>query len=159
VTIVADSGPLISFAVIGRLDILESIYNDIVIPPAVWQELEKHIVDLAIPEVSRYKNNIVPVSPAIVPIEDLGPGETEAILLFEQLHAHRLLIEDSEARLAAETRGIPCIGSIGVLINAKKKAIVPALRPLFIELLAKGRYFAPSLLNGVLSALGEASLD
>jgi predicted nucleic acid-binding protein len=88
----------------------------------------------------------------------LGPGETEAILLYEQIHADKLLIEDNDARLYAETRGIRCTGALGILVEAKKKNFIPALRPLFVELLSKRRFFTRQLLNTILALSNETPL-
>jgi predicted nucleic acid-binding protein len=125
----------------------------VVIPEAVWRELEHTIQDLSIPQamrpfgpLSEKKDILGAAAPGIMRFRDnimtvthyeeinaaLGPGETEAILLYEEIHADKLLIEDNDARLYAETRGIRCTGALGILIEAKKKNFIPARRPLFI---------------------------
>lgn len=38
-TIVGDSGPLIALAIIGQLDLLPKLYQRIVAPPMVWEEV------------------------------------------------------------------------------------------------------------------------
>jgi predicted nucleic acid-binding protein len=58
----------------------------------------------------------------------------------------------------AESRGIRCTGTLAVLIDAKDEQLIPALRPLFSELLAKNRYFSVSLLNQILTAHNETLL-
>jgi predicted nucleic acid-binding protein len=156
--IVADTGPLISLAVIDKMDLLETLFYEVVIPEAVWQELEHTIQDLSIPQAMRFRNNIIQVTHYEEINAALGPGETEAILLYEQIHADKLLIEDSDARLYAETRGIRCTGTLGILIEAKMKTIIPVLRPLFGELLSKRRFFTKQLLNTILSLSNEMPL-
>jgi predicted nucleic acid-binding protein len=156
--IVADTGPLISLAAIRQLDLLDTLFYQVAIPEAVWNELESRIDELSIPEVRRFQNNIMQVSHYQEINVNLGFGEKEAILLFEEIHADRLLIEDSDARLFAEARGIHCTGTLGILIEAKKKGFLSVLRPLCLELLAKDRYFSVSLLNQILVAYNEAVL-
>jgi predicted nucleic acid-binding protein len=156
--IVADTGPLISLAVIRQLDLLDTLFYQVAIPEAVWNELESRIDELSIPEVRRFQNNVMRISHYQNINVNLGSGEKEAILLFEEIHADRLLIEDSDARLFAEARGIRCTGTLGILIEAKKKGIISVLRPLFSALLAGGRYFAVSLLNQILTANNEMDL-
>jgi predicted nucleic acid-binding protein len=89
---------------------------------------------------------------------ELDLGEKEAIELFQEINADILLVEDKDARLFAESSGITCIGTPGVLVLAKRKSLIPALRPLFSELLVRERYFSVSLLNNVLSDNAEPLL-
>jgi predicted nucleic acid-binding protein len=89
---------------------------------------------------------------------DIYLGEKEAIELFKELNADALLVEDKDARQFAELNGITCVGTPGVLVFAKRKGLISALRPLFSELLAKNRYFSVSLLNQILIANNEALL-
>jgi predicted nucleic acid-binding protein len=154
--IVADTGPLISMAAIDQLDLLDALFYRVVIPQAVWQELEDNIEKASIPQVRRFQNNIMSVNH----YEEigLGSGETEAILLYEEIHADRLLIEDRNARLFAEARGIRCTGTLGILIEAKNENLISGLRPLFYQLRAKKRYFALPLMNQILFDHGEKPL-
>jgi predicted nucleic acid-binding protein len=158
VLIVADTGPLISLAVIGQLDLLDALFYEVAIPEAVWYELETLIEEQGIPEVSRLRDKVMPVSHYQEINPDLGPGEKEAIILYDEIHADRLLIEDNGARLFAEARGIHCIGTLGMLIEAKDEGFIPALRPFFTNLITKKRYFALSLLNSILVSNSEPPL-
>jgi predicted nucleic acid-binding protein len=50
--VIADSGPIISLAVINKLDLLPGIYGEVCISEAVWQEISRYIT----PSISpRYK--------------------------------------------------------------------------------------------------------
>jgi predicted nucleic acid-binding protein len=158
VIVVADTGPLISLAVINKLDLLDILFPRIAIPQAVWQELEKNIKELSIPQVRRLQNRVVAVKHYQDITPDLDTGEKEAIILYDEIQADLLLIEDKAARLFAEGRGIICTGTLGILVGAKAEQLIPALRPLFAELLVKGRYFAIPLLNSLLTANYEQPL-
>ena len=37
--VVADSGPLIAFSLLGRLDLLRDVYTSVLVPEAVWREV------------------------------------------------------------------------------------------------------------------------
>jgi predicted nucleic acid-binding protein len=156
--IVADTGPLISLAIIGQLDLLDALFFQVAIPEAVWHELETLIEDQGIPEVSRLREKVIPVSHYQEINPDLGSGEKEAIILYEEIHADRLLIEDNGARLFAEARGIHCIGTLGILIEAKNEGFIPALRLFFAKLIAGKRYFTIPLLNRILVLNSEQPL-
>jgi predicted nucleic acid-binding protein len=81
--IVADTGPLISLAIIDRIDLLDVLFYRMVIPQAVWQELEDNIKKATIPQVRRFQNNVMPVTHYEEISTLLGSGETEAILLYQ----------------------------------------------------------------------------
>ena len=38
--VIADSGPIFSLALIGKLDILDSLFDEVKIPQAVWEEIK-----------------------------------------------------------------------------------------------------------------------
>jgi predicted nucleic acid-binding protein len=156
--VVADTGPLISLAVIDKLDLLDTLFGQVVIPEAVWHELEKHIAGLSLPKLKDFQNRVVPISQPISVLVNFGLGEQEAIQLFNEIHGDLLLVEDQGARELAEARGIPCTGSLGVLLEAKRNGLIGALRPFFMEMLARRRFFTIQLLNTTLTASGEAPL-
>jgi predicted nucleic acid-binding protein len=116
--VVSDTGPLISLAVIDKLSLLKTIYGSIIIPAGVWQELQKYIEVLSLPSLYQFQDEVIPLT-ADPPDYGLDDGETEAIELFEEKHADRLLVDDKAARRVAESRHIPCIGALGVLSRAK----------------------------------------
>jgi predicted nucleic acid-binding protein len=150
VLVVADTGPLISLALIGQLNLLDALYFDIAIPEAVWHELNSHIDMIAFSDAMRFRNNVIPIRQYETINAKLGIGEKEAFLLYDQIHADRLLIEDNDARIFAESRGIRCTGTLAVLIDAKDEHLIPELRSFFAELLVKGRYFSKDFLNQIL---------
>jgi predicted nucleic acid-binding protein len=111
-----------------------------------------------IPEIKRFKNNVIAVKHYLDINPDLDIGEKEAIILYDEIQAKQLLIEDKDARRFAESRGISCTGTLGILLDAKNENLIPALRPLFSALVAKGRYFSLPLLNSILTLNSEKPL-
>jgi predicted nucleic acid-binding protein len=67
-------------------------------------------------------------------------GESEAIILYREQNDDYLLIDDKKARKIAESLGVNCIGTLGLLHHAKKRNIIRELRPIFIELIENKRY-------------------
>lgn len=86
-------------------------------------------------------------------------GESESVILYQELNANYLLIDDQKARLMAESLGINCIGSVGLLILAKQKGLIQNLRSIFKVWQKNERYFSKKLLNEILSKTGEAPID
>jgi predicted nucleic acid-binding protein len=158
VIVVADTGPLISLAVIDRLDLPERIFGHVVIPEAVWDELKRQIAVFNIPQAARFQKNVVPLKQRGKPIHSIDIGEAEAIFLYEEIHAGLLLIDDKKARAVAESQNICCVGALALLVEAKAQKFLPELRPLFLQLLAKKRYYTKTLLNTILGANNETPL-
>ncbi len=86
-------------------------------------------------------------------------GESESVILYEELNADYLLIDDNKARIIAESLNINCIGTLGLLLKAKQKGLINELKPLFNDLLLAGRYFSLKLLNDILQNFGEDELN
>lgn len=85
-------------------------------------------------------------------------GESESLILYKELQADFLLIDDKKARKIAETLNVNCIGIIGLLSTARDKGIVAQLKPLFETFLKNKRYYSIEILNAVLATHGEEKL-
>lgn len=85
-------------------------------------------------------------------------GESESVILYEELNADFLLFDDQKARTIAESLNVSCIGSIGLLIKAKEKGFVCELKPVFENWVENGRYFSKKLLNEILRDIGEEGM-
>ncbi len=146
-----DSGPIFSLAAINQLHLLNHFFDEIKIPKAVWEEvilnnqasdLEKIKVFFAIKVHQIEKPNRLLLT--------MDYGESEAVTLYQEMKANYLLIDDKKARKMAEGFGVNCIGTLGLLISAKSKGLIFELRPLFMMLLQRKRYFSIQLLNQIL---------
>ena len=85
----------------------------------------------------------------------LGPGETEAISLALELRAERVILDDLPARVLAQRLGIPLIGTLGILLAAKRRGLVTAIREPIDTLRAGGFRLATDLYEQVLTKAGE----
>lgn len=117
---------------------LPALAGKIIIPPAVQDELaagKAHGVDL--PDVSALDWLTVrgPASASALPlINDLGPGETEVLMLGLELEDSIVILDDGLARRVAEMRGIRLTGTLGILLDAKKAKLIGAVAPLLDQL-------------------------
>ncbi len=85
----------------------------------------------------------------------LGAGEREAIALALELKATLLVIDDLAARRLAQLLALPVVGSAGLLLRAKEKGLIPAIRPLLEAMQNADFRIAEVVLAGILSAAGE----
>ncbi|MDR2428312.1 MAG: DUF3368 domain-containing protein [Candidatus Margulisbacteria bacterium] len=156
--VVADTSPLISLAVIDKLDILDKFFPKLYLPAAVWQEISAYAERLNIPQIKRYKTRVRNIKNAEASISFMDRGEAEAIVLCREMKADYLLLDDKKARLIAETLGFSCVGTLAVLLKAKKEKLISNLRPLFRKLLKNKRYYSVELLNALLMEHGEKNI-
>jgi predicted nucleic acid-binding protein len=103
--VIADTTPLNYLVLIDRVEVLPQLYDRVLIPVAVWEELQRPET----PEAVRAWIARPPAWLEIRPVEknpdsavqNLGAGECEAIALAEELHADRLIMDDRAARRVA----------------------------------------------------------
>lgn len=157
--VIADTGALISLGHIGKLHLIGDLFGDFLIPEAVWEELLSYnnpsfpASNFTLLEEKRQKINSPNYLKNIIDF-----GESEAIILYKELHADYLLIDDKKARSIAESLDVNCIGSAGILIKAKDKGLIEAIKPFFEKWIALERYFSIDFLNQLLVQQNEEKI-
>lgn len=143
-TIVGDSSPLIALSIIQQLELLPKLYQRVVIPHKVWEEIT--INGAGLPgalAISRLDWLIIekPAQELLSPLSILlDPGEAEAIALAMSLPESTVLLDDAQARRVAERFGVNRIGTLGILRRAKKAGLVNAIKPYILLLQKSGIY-------------------
>ena len=84
----------------------------------------------------------------------LDGGEAAAIPLAERLHA-ALLVDDAEARAIASARGLVVVGTLGVLLAAKRGGLLQEIAPVLDRMTRLGMFVSAPLREHVLAAAGE----
>lgn len=157
--VIADTGPIISLSIIKKLELLDALFDEVLIPNAVWNELNEN---KKIPEFHIIEKYFKTKVRKIKSINNLtfimDYGESESVILYKELNAQFLLIDDKKARKIAENFKVKCIGTIGILIAAKKSDQIKKLKPYFVKLLKNKRYYSKSLLNRILANNNEGFL-
>jgi predicted nucleic acid-binding protein len=157
--VIADSGPIISLALIDKLWILDELFDVVKIPNAVWEEITLDKSQLFYPIIESYFEKKVDQISGLNKLSFIMDyGESEAVMLYQQTNANFLLIDDKKARKIAENIGINCIGTIGILAISKDKNLIGELKPVFQKLIYHNRYYSLPLLNKVLHSKGEGDL-
>jgi uncharacterized protein len=148
VPVISDSSPLILYASIERLDLLRALFGEVMIPPAVWEEVVTEGSGRAgAPAVAEAPWIIVrPVvtSETVKRLSlELDRGEAETIALAEQFDNYlTILLDDRKARRLARERSLQVLGSAGVLVLAKDRGLIPLVGPVLDELRSAGLYLS-----------------
>jgi predicted nucleic acid-binding protein len=151
VTVVSNSSPLIALSQIGRLDLLGALFQQVVIPPYVAKEIEPTIPGL--PGFLGVNQVRAARVPRIVR-GSLGKGEQEAMDLALEIRASQIL-HDRPARRLAASLGLSVIGTLGVLLAAKRNGLVIELRKELDRLVQVHFFMDEGLYQLVLTEAGE----
>ena len=157
--VICNTSPLQYLHQIGQLNILPALAGSIIVPPAVLIELDAGIaigLDLPQPENLKWVKIQAPISATAVPlITDLGPGESQVLMLALEIPGSVALLDDSLARRVANAKGIPR-GTIGLLLDAKYAGHLTAVKPSLDRLQELGFRLAQQTRDDVLKLAGES---
>jgi predicted nucleic acid-binding protein len=156
--IVSDSSPLISLAILRRLHVLEQIFDEIWIPKAVYDEIAEknkpHSEELRLFSENRIKE-VQDVLAVRLLLNELDIGEAEAVVLALENNVADILIDEYRGRRIAEAQGLSAIGTVGVLLQAKKKGLLKAVQPELDELMRNHRRISEKLYKKAIELAGE----
>ncbi len=160
--IVSDTTPIISLIKIGILELLKSMYGEIILPEAVYNELISNPLMSREAEIIK-KSTFLKVTKvenefAVKLLQkqlNLGTGESEAIVLADTMKAGLLLIDEKKARGIAESMGINITGTLGILLDAKRQNRIKKLKPLLDGLIGNNIRISKKLYNDVLELANE----
>lgn len=162
--IISDTSIITNLAAIQHLHLLPQLYNQVIIPGAVYREL----IDINPPvpgsievqaatwiEIRKVVNRN-----AVERLQQevrLDLGESEAIALALELSADLLLIDERRGRAEANRLGLRITGILGILVEAKHQNLILAVKPLMDALIATSEFrISSALYNQILNMVDEA---
>jgi len=145
--IICNATPLITFARIGRLDLLQEVVSSIVIPTAVEREISDYAhIKSGVIELSQHPWITVEAVANIKQVQLLLPtldqGEAEVIALAIERNAHLVLIDELAGRQVAQSLGLIITGSVGILIRAKQVGKIKWIKPFLNDMTQQGIHFS-----------------
>ena len=155
-----NASPLIGLAHVDGLAWLRKLYGRALITPTVRSEVLTGLGRPGEAQVSatirRRQIGVMRRDPAgpLLPSLDDGEASTIRAALAHGLGA-LLILDELSARKAARRLGLHCIGTAGVIVDAKHARLVKAAQPLFERLAKSGFHLSPDLVAAVLAELGE----
>lgn len=158
--VVSDTSPVVNLAAIGRLDLLQWLYEKVFIPQAVYNEIVAGTAQPGAVEVQtlEWMECVQVTDQALVTVlrAELDRGEAEAIALALELQADLLLIDERRGRSVASRLGLRRLGLLGLLIDAKQKSYISNVKPVLDDLIMKAGFWVNRELYGrVLEVAGE----
>jgi len=158
VIVISDSSALISLLSVEKLDILGKLFETVMIPEAVYNEVfNKKVSNLDLKKTKFLQIEKVTDRKMVKLLKmQLGYGESEVIALALEKGIDRVIIDDKQARKVADKLGLKVIGTLGILILAKEKQVIKEVRPLVLSMMEKINFrIDRALLNKILGILNE----
>jgi uncharacterized protein len=156
--IVSDTSCITNLIQINQLNLLRAIYTQIIITPGVKNELQQfHLFsDEAIKELNLAIQTPVNTFAVNQLMLQLDAGESESIILAEELNADFLLVDERKATKIANERGLTTIGILGVILLAKQNNHIASAKLLLDDLRLKTTFhFSDSLYTKIIQLAGE----
>ena len=157
--IIVNSTPMIILSKIGMLSIMHRLFGEIIIPQAVYDEItcksdviSKIIRDNRWIKVSKISSN----ADRSMYKSKLHDGEVEVMILAQEMDADILaVIDDNAAKKTAKYLGINVIGTLGVLVMAKKRGYLGSIQKVIQLMKHCGFYGSTHVEEQVLKVGGE----
>lgn len=160
-TVVADTSVILNLCFIGQQDLLTPLFGSVLVPRQVVEEFER----LASTD-PRFRGLVFPnliqsadetgTAPILANATALHRGEIAALSLALHRRADLVLMDEREGRAAASALGLVTMGLLGILVQARRRSLIPAVAP-FLDLLQNGARFwiAPALREMILRSVHE----
>ncbi len=160
--VVSDTTPLISLMKASRLDVLQQLFGEVLIPTAVFNELTSN--ESFQEEAQQIRNcpfiRVVSVSETkavdvLRRSTGLDLGESEAIVFADDNNANVLLMDEAKGRQVAKAMGLFIMGTVGVLLAAFDEKVLSAedVKAALQRLRQANRRISDSLIQAALEKL------
>ncbi|MEK7466417.1 MAG: DUF3368 domain-containing protein [Planctomycetota bacterium] len=155
---IVNASPLIALAAIGLQDLLAKLSGRVIVPEAVVREILAGNASDPARRLIEAKWGDRASEPEIAPAIHawgLGAGESSVIALALVTPVAEVILDDAPARRCARSFGLPVRGTVGVLLLAKKRGLVPSVKDRLLELKTNGFFIDDALLDEAIRLAGE----
>jgi predicted nucleic acid-binding protein len=158
--VVADTGPLNYLVQIDAIELLPTLFGNIIVPAAVRDELVHRLAPVAVRGWAERHPPWLEVKPNpdrasdIASLPSLDEGERAAITLAGNIGADLILMDDRDAVAYARTRGFAVTGTLGVLDLAARRGLIDLVQA-FAHLKATNFHYRQGLLEALLAQRPE----
>lgn len=155
---VIDASPLILLSRSRYLGLLEAFAQPVWVPQPVADEIlrrgDEDISALAIARTDWLVTQPVADTPTVILEWRLGAGES-ATLALALAHGLEAIIDDLAGRKCAASLAVPVRGTLGIVLAAKQRGLIPQARPVIEDMMRAGLYLSRKVLDQALQRVGE----
>lgn len=158
-SIVVNTSPWIALSICGKVSLLKELYSEAYLPVGVKDEIMEGakkgpgIEELKI--CKWLKIGKIKDAEKINFLYELSRGEAEVMILAKERNIRQVLIDEKVARLQAKILGLEVIGTLGLLLKAKKLKVISSVKPLVEKMVQGGIWIDKDLIKGILREAGE----
>ena len=157
--VVVNTTPIIALSLIGELDLLRLLYDQVVVPSAVEAEVlaggRDGLGRSELQQASWLRVTSLQDPRRADLLADLDRGEAEVLALAQELNADLVIVDERLARLHAKRVGLNLTGTLGILLRAKQLGHVKAVAPLIRRLRQGGIHLSDLVVAEVLALADE----
>jgi predicted nucleic acid-binding protein len=152
--VVADTSPVLYLHLIGTIEVLPALFNEVHLPFAVYDELCHPAAPQSIRSWALSKPDWLSIASATLPEDldtaSLDDGERAAIALAELIHADLVLMDERKGVRISLQKGFEVIGTLGILDLAARRGLID-LAACFDRLKATNFRYRPQLMEDLLA--------
>lgn len=158
--IVVDTTPLLALDACNQLDLLRSLFTSIIIPTDVQNDLA-HGGSTSLPtglteeHLSWIEVRSLSSPPSAELLARLDRGEAAVITLALEIGSAIVCMDEKRGRRVAREAGLTVIGTVGVLLRAKRMGLIEEIKPSLDQMISKGIWLSDSLLKRALLEVAE----
>jgi predicted nucleic acid-binding protein len=156
---IINASPLIFFSRGQKMELLHQLTGHILVPEPVANEIRmrgaKDITVKTLKNTSWIEIITPPPTPEFILEWALGPGESSVLAYAYKNSETEAIIDDLNGRRCAALLNIPVRGTLGMILIAKKRGLIPKARPVIEELLNAGLYLSRQILDEALKRVDE----
>ena len=156
--VVINASPLIILFKSQLAHLLPDLFEEILVPTAVWNEVAAEGTDdiaaQELPSASWAKQVEVELAPVIT-IWNLGQGESEVFRLALERPGHHAMVDDAAARRCARALNIPILGTGGALVLAKRRGLIHSVAANLQILRDTGLWLSDEVVRLLMQQAGE----
>ena len=157
--VITNSSPLIVLFKSKQAELLPQLFDEIIVPEAVFQEVtvagENDAASRQLPSVSWIQRvEITTIAPEVA-AWDLGNGESQVLSLALKSSHCAAIIDDRAARRCGQGLGITTIGTGGILLLAKRRGLISSISPGIEALCNAGLWLSDNVVNLLKQQAGE----
>ena len=157
---IVNTAPLIFLSKIGKLELLRIGAEKIYVPGTVLRELNV-VQDAATKAIHTvlgdwlFEKSCTETNLLKLTMQALDPGEAEVVALALELSTKDVVLDDLDARRFARRSGLQPIGTLGLLLAAKRAGVIQAIAPEIKALSEAGFRANEILVQRILNEAGE----
>lgn len=155
--VIVNNTPLVALWTLGRLDLLQALFGEVLIQAAVQSEFlatECLRREAALSSAPWIKTVTLAEPRRALAYIGLDAGEAEALALAEE-RGGIVIMDERQGRRYAHRLRLSLTGTLGVLLLAKERRLLSTVAGAIAELQSAGLYLSPELVSEVLRLAGE----